>query len=151
MNAQRWTHMKSQESSQRPLSHPPVYVQKLQSQLKTWLTGADPWVSRLGKRSAFWEAYIGLLNSDGGSTLDGKWRCCPLSDLIWGDMEHMELGELRLRTLSRSTQMSWVWKLSILSIRLYPYQSKVVQSKFYRFARSLNEWHTQCFARTLNS
>lgn len=61
MNAQRWTHMQSQDSSQRPPSHPPVYVQKLQSQLKTWLTGADPWVSRLGWRGAFWEAYASPL------------------------------------------------------------------------------------------
>lgn len=57
MNAQRWTHVQSRDASLRLLSHLPVCVQKLQCQLKTWLTGVD----LRGQSAELWRCILGRL------------------------------------------------------------------------------------------
>lgn len=68
-------------------SHLPAWVQKPQSQLKAWLTSADPkgqsaelrrWICSL-RQCVAW--------SNGGESSEGKCQRCPLSDLIGGDTE----------------------------------------------------------------
>lgn len=68
---------KGRGSSQWPPSHPPVCVQKFQ--LKLWLTAADLGVARLE------EVHSGTLEGGCLGVLkgDGKWRFCPLCDLMW--------------------------------------------------------------------
>lgn len=85
MNAQRWSHMQSQGSSQRPPSHPPVYVQKLHSQLRTWLTAADPGVSWLKR------CILGSLSQSaaamGVEVFEGEWEVGLLSS-VWPRTRH---------------------------------------------------------------
>lgn len=72
----------------RGLSHIlQLCVQKLQSQLRRWLTAADPgvsWLERCILGSISWSAVV----KGGWGKGIGKWCCCPLSDLSWGVMEH---------------------------------------------------------------
>lgn len=125
--------MQSQNSSKRPPSHPPVYVQKLQSELKAWLTGADPWVSRLGWRVGFWEAYASPLLQWGLRLL----REVALLSSVWPRMRrhgaHWSLVSVSSKSGFTATTHRWAGYESVR-------KSLIIDSKCHCFAYSFTVW-----------